>query len=118
MGNGFAQGDVLSERDMRDGFNQGYIRDNSRHGDAEGSSFYEGSIPAVEFFAPKSIDFTHSHYICIDGLYYAYLMVPSDGYRSQVPAGWLSLMVNAGDGIDLDMFLSRQPKELIIQKVG
>ncbi len=121
MGNGFAQGDAgesFSGRDMRDGFNQGYIRDSSRQGNAEGSSFYEDSIPAVEFFAPKSIDFTHSHYICIDGLYYAYLMVPSDGYRSQVPAGWLSLMVNAGDGIDLDMFLSRQPKELIIQKVG
>nr|WP_296467400.1 ATP-binding protein [uncultured Acetatifactor sp.] len=87
-------------------------------GDTEDGSCHEDSIPAVEFFAPKSIDFTHSHYICIDGLYYAYLMVPSDGYRSQVPAGWLSLMVNAGDGIDLDMFLSRQPKELIIQKVG
>ncbi len=77
-----------------------------------------GSIPAVDFFAPKSIDFAHGHYICIDGLYYAYMMVPSDGYKSQVPAGWLSLIVNAGDGIDLDMFLSKQPKEQIIQKVG
>ena len=28
------------------------------------------------------------------------------------------MLVNAGDGIDLDMFLSRQPKEQIIQKVG
>ena len=46
------------------------------------------------------------------------MMVPSDGYKSQVPAGWLSLIVNAGDGIDLDMFLSKQPKEQIIQKVG
>ena len=36
----------------------------------------------------------------------------------QVPAGWLSLIVNAGDGIDLDMFLARQPKERIIQRVG
>lgn len=35
-----------------------------------------------------------------------------------MPAGWLSLIVNAGDGIDLDMFLSRQPKERIIQRVG
>ncbi len=121
MGNEFGQGDTgegFSMRGMRDGFNQRDISDNSKQGNAEGSSFYEGSIPAAEFFAPKSIDFTHSHYICIDGLYYAYLMVQSDGYRSQVPAGWLSLMVNAGDGIDLDMFLSRQPKELIIQKVG
>ena len=75
-------------------------------------------IPAGEFIAPGSIDFTHGRYICIDGLYYAYLLIPSDGYKTHVPAGWLSLMVNAGDGIDLDMFLSRQPKERIIQKVG
>lgn len=76
------------------------------------------AIPVGEFVAPKSIDFTHSRCICIDGLYYAYLLVPSDGYKPQVPAGWLSLIVNAGDGIDMDMFLSRQPKEQIIQKVG
>lgn len=75
-------------------------------------------IPAAEFAAPKSIDFTHGRYLCIDGLYYAYLLIPSDGYKTQVPAGWLSLIVNAGDGIDLDMFLSRQPKERIIQRVG
>jgi len=75
-------------------------------------------IPAAEFAAPKSIDFTHGRYLCIDGLYYTYLLVPSDGYKTQVPAGWPSLIVNAGDGIDLDMFLSRQPKERIIQRVG
>ena len=75
-------------------------------------------IPAAEFAAPKSIDFTHGRYLCIDGLYYTYLLVPSDGYKTQVPAGWLSLIVNAGDGIDLHMFLSRQPKERIIQRVG
>ena len=75
-------------------------------------------IPAAEFAAPKSVDFTHGRYLCIDGLYYTYLLVPSDGYKTQVPAGWLSLIVNAGDGIDLDMFLSRQPKERIIQRVG
>ena len=75
-------------------------------------------IPAAEFAAPKSIDFTHGRYLCIDGLYYAYLLIPSDGYKTQVPAGWLSLIVNAGDGIDMDMFLSRQPKERIIQRVG
>lgn len=75
-------------------------------------------IPANEFFAPSSVDFTHSRHICIDGMYYAYLLVPSDGFKPQVPAGWLSLIVNAGDGIDMDMFLTRQPKERIVQKVG
>ena len=75
-------------------------------------------IPAAEFAAPRSIDFSHGRYICMDGLYYAYLLIPSDGYKTQVPAGWLSLIVNAGDGIDMDMFLARQPKERIIQRVG
>lgn len=76
------------------------------------------SIPSNEFYAPARIDFTHGRYICIDGIYYAYLLVPSDGYKAQVPAGWLSLLVNAGDGIDLDMFLARQPKDRMIRKLG
>ena len=85
---------------------------------AEGRETELDQIPAAEFIAPQSIDFTHGSYVCVDGLYYAYLLVPSDGYKTQVPAGWLSLIVNAGDGIDLDLFLSRQPKERIVQKVG
>lgn len=76
------------------------------------------NIPSNEFYAPARIDLTHGRHICIDGVYYAYLMVPSDGYKAQVPAGWLSLIVNAGDGIDLDMFLSRQPKDRMIRKLG
>lgn len=76
------------------------------------------NIPVNEFYAPSEIDFTHGRYICIDGMYYAYLLVPSDGFKAQVPAGWLSLLVNAGDGIDLDVFLTRQPKDRMIRKLG
>ena len=75
-------------------------------------------IPVNEFYAPACIDLSHGRYICIDGLYYAWLLIPSNGYKSQVPAGWLSLLVNAGDGIDLDMFLTRQPKDRMIRKLG
>ncbi len=76
------------------------------------------TIPAGEFCAPKQIDFTRGDSVCIDGLYYSWLLIPSEGYRTQVPAGWLSLIVNAGDGIDMDLFLTRQPKDQIVQKVG
>ncbi|MCM1489186.1 MAG: PrgI family protein, partial [Firmicutes bacterium] len=76
------------------------------------------NIPSAEFFAPKQIDCTHGKYICVDGLYHSYLMIPSFGYKSQVTAGWLSLIVNAGDGIDMDLFLSKQPKERMVQKLG
>ena len=85
---------------------------------AKGRESENNHIPTMEFVAPNSIDFTDGYHICIDGLYYSYLLIPSDGYKTQVPAGWLSLIVNAGDGIDMDLFLSRQAKESIIQKVG
>ena len=76
------------------------------------------NIPCVEFFAPKEIDVTNGRYIITDGLYQAYFLVPSDGYRTQVAAGWFNLLVNAGDGIDVDLFLSKQPKERMVQRLG
>lgn len=75
-------------------------------------------IPAAEFFAPEQIDFTHGNYCIMDGVYHTYLLIPSGGYRTQVCAGWLSLLVNAGEGIDVDIFFDRQPKDRIQQKLG
>lgn len=77
-----------------------------------------GNIPAMEFMAPESIDYTHGNYVVMDGVYHSYLLVPSDGYRAQVCAGWISLLVNAGEGIDVDIFFDRQPKDRIQQKLG
>ena len=76
------------------------------------------NIPAAEFMAPEKIDYTHGSYVVMDGVYHSYLLVPSDGYRSQVCAGWISLLVNAGEGIDVDIFFDRQPKDRIQQKLG
>ena len=75
-------------------------------------------IPCTEFIAPQILDMTHSKYVCVDGQYQSYLLVPSQGYKAQVAAGWLSLLINAGDGIDVDLFLSKQPKERMVQKLG
>ena len=75
-------------------------------------------IPATEFMAPDSIDYTHGSYVKMDGVYHTYLLVPSYGYRAQVCAGWMSLLVNAGEGIDVDIFFDRQPKDRIVQKLG
>lgn len=75
-------------------------------------------IPVAEFIAPDSIDFTKAQYVLINGLYHAYLLIPSGGYKTQVMAGWTSLIVNAGEGIDVDFFFFRQPKEQIIRRLG
>ncbi|GHU78937.1 hypothetical protein FACS1894191_0630 [Clostridia bacterium] len=68
--------------------------------------------------APPAIDFTHSRYVIMDGLFYSYLIIPSDAYKTQVAAGWLSLIINAGEGIDVDMFYFKEPKERVQQKIG
>jgi hypothetical protein len=77
-----------------------------------------GNIPCSEFIAPKTLDFTRGRYVCVDGLYQSYLLIPSHGYKTEVMAGWLSLLVNAGDGIDVDLFLTKQPKDRMVQKLG
>ena len=48
----------------------------------------------------------------------AYLTFPSTGYNPHVLAGWTSLLVNAGEGIDVDFYFLRQPKERIQAKLG
>jgi len=75
-------------------------------------------LPIAEILAPRSLDFTHGRYVLIDGVYSAYLLIPSGGYKPQVAAGWLSVLVNAGEGIDVDLFLHRQPKEKIQRRLG
>lgn len=76
------------------------------------------NFPVTEIFAPVSIDYRHGRYVKMDGTYYSYLLIPSSGYKSRVLAGWMSLIVNAGEGIDMDLYLYKQPKERIIHKLG
>ena len=83
---------------------------------AEGKS--TDNIPVTEFLSPESTDLTHGRYIKTGALYRSYYIIPSGGYKTQVPAGWLSLLINAGDGIDTDLFLFRQPKEQAVRRLG
>ena len=70
------------------------------------------------FYSPEVIDFTHMDYLIIDGTFVTYMYIPSDGYKSHVVAGWMSLLVNAGEGIDVDFFVAKQPKDKIQFKLG
>ena len=81
-----------------------------------GGSDLKITLPQV--LAPESIDLRHGSYIVMDGVYHAYLMVPSSGYNPRVVAGWTSILVNAGEGIDVDFYFQREPKERIQTKLG
>lgn len=75
-------------------------------------------IRTNEFIAPKDLNFKHSNYVLVNGVYHTYLIVPSDGYKNKVVPGWLSLLINAGEGIDIDLYLHKQPKDKIQQRLG
>lgn len=75
-------------------------------------------IPVTELIAPETMDMRHRSHLVIDGMYYSYLLIPSHKYRSRVPAGWLSLLINAGEGIDVDVFFFRQDKSKSMERIG
>ena len=76
------------------------------------------SINATEFFAPAWIDFTHHKHVVVDDKFYTFAYIPSYGYSQRVYAGWMSLFINASEGVDVDIFLTKIPKENIYSKIG
>ena len=75
-------------------------------------------IPVTEFLAPRGIDLTHRNYILMDGRYYTVLYIRGNGYPSRVRAGWMSALINAGEGIDIDIHLRREIRSKAIDKVA
>lgn len=75
-------------------------------------------IRMAHFVAPRGIDLTHRNYIIMDGLYYSFLYIKGNGYPNKVRAGWMSSLINAGEGIDVDVFLRRENRSKTIDKVA
>lgn len=75
-------------------------------------------IPVINFIAPRGIDFTHSDYFVMDGTYYSVMYIRGDGYPVAVKGGWLSGLLTAGSGIDVDVFYERENRAKSIEKVA
>ncbi len=75
-------------------------------------------IPMVDFVSPRGIDFSHARYVVIDGMYYCYLFIRGNGYPGMVRAGWMSTLINAGEGVDVDIHLKRENRSKTVDKVA
>ena len=75
-------------------------------------------IKVSHFLAPRGIDLSHYNYILMDGLYYSFLYIKGNGYPNMVRAGWMSALINAGEGIDIDVHLLRENRSKTIDKVA
>ena len=76
-----------------------------------------GEYPCL-LYTSRGIDLSHFNYIIMDGLYYSFLYIKADVYPSRVRAGWMSALINAGEGVDIDVHLRRENRSRTIDKVA
>ena len=70
-----------------------------------------GEMCTADYASPDEIDFTHAKYAVIDGVYHSYLYIPAMGFKTLVGVAWLSPIINAGEAIDVDLFLHKMPSD-------
>ena len=75
-------------------------------------------IRMANFIAPRGIDLTHYNFVIMDGMYYSFLYIRANGYPNKVRAGWMSNLINAGEGIDVDIHLRRENRGKTLDKVA
>ena len=54
----------------------------------------------------------------LDGAYHAYLYIAGYGYATVVGKGWLTPLIEAGEGISLSFQLHRQPREKTLSSIS
>ena len=69
-------------------------------------------FPFDHLLAPTEIKL-FSEYCKIDGTYYSFFFIHSNGYPPVVAPAWLSGLINSGEGIDVDIFINQENKSKI-----
>ena len=84
----------------------------------DASELEAGSTTVLDILAPTAINTKSRDYIVVDGVFHAYLYVTGYGYSTTVGLGWLSPLVEAGEGVSLTFILKRQPKDKTLSKIS
>lgn len=71
-------------------------------------------IPPTEYIAPDTISFRDRRYVVVDGLYYTFYYIPSEGYNPRVLAGWLTPFINSQPGVDLNIYFHKVPNSEVM----
>lgn len=74
-------------------------------------------ILPTEYLAPKRISFLDSKYVVVDGKFYSFLYMPSNGYDSVVFTGWTSLFVNSYPGVDTHIYLEKVSRDKVMYNI-
>lgn len=75
-------------------------------------------IRPANFIAPRGIDFSHYNFVVMDGIYYSVMHIRRNGFPHAVRGGWMSSLINAGEGVDIDVHLRRENRGKTLDKVA
>lgn len=75
-------------------------------------------IRPANFVAPRGIDFSHYNFVVMDGMYYSVMHIRRNGFPHTVRGGWMSSLINAGEGVDIDVHLRRENRGKTLDKVA
>ena len=75
-------------------------------------------ICPANFIAPRGIDFSHYNFVVMDGMYYSVMHIRRNGFPHTVRGGWMSSLINAGEGVDIDVHLRRENRGKTLDKVA
>lgn len=75
-------------------------------------------IRPANFIAPRGIDFSHYNFVVMDGMYYSVMHIRRNGFPHAVRGGWMSSLINAGEGVDIDVHLRRENRGKTLDKVA
>lgn len=66
-------------------------------------------IPINDFIAPAIIDDRSSpRYLVVDDLFYMYCYIPGISYPVRALGGWMLLLINMGEGVDVDFWIHKE----------
>ena len=82
------------------------------------SEIEAGSTTILDILSPTAVDTKSRDYIVVDGIFHAYLYITGYGYSTTVGNGWLSPLVEAGEGVSLNYIIKRQPKDKTLSKIS
>ena len=75
-------------------------------------------IRPANFIAPRGIDFSYYNFVVMDGMYYSVMHIRRNGFPHTVRGGWMSSLINAGEGVDIDVHLRRENRGKTLDKVA
>lgn len=71
-------------------------------------------VPPVDYICPDTISFMNRRYVVVDGMYYTYYYIPSDGYSSPTFAGWLATFINSYADVDVNIYYRKVPSQEVL----